>query len=294
MISIHSRTNSILSIEFWKYIISRNILKKTRGPDAVRMSLLRGLKELSIPFHLNPLLPCDQVIVLSGKECLADMVIAKKSGRIKTLIVGPNCDPDPTAKIYEAPEIDAILVPSKWTADYWSTYNPMIANKIRIWPAGVATASAGLRNGSPIIYDKMRDPTLLDLAKSASSNAIIVNYNTFAQNDYIKALEHAPYMIYLARSESQGLALQEAWARNVPTFINRNDQGEFYDHVFTAEKINAPYLVDDLGGFFSSQEELRELIDNSSQYEPKKYCDVHLSDIASTKILIEIIHESQT
>lgn len=291
MIKIYTRSTSILSKEFWKWLL-RRLTRKYSGPNAVEDSLLRGLKELGVDYQRNAQAETgDKVIVLSGVQALREAIQHKESGKIHRLIAGPNVVTYPLDfdSLMTNSAIDTVLVPSEWVAKFWISEAPTLSSKIKVWPAGVAVTKVSSKNGKAIIYDKIGDKRWLETVSKTSPNAQIFRYGQFNRNKYLKALESAPYLIYLSKSESQGLALQEAWAKDVPTFVNCStvwDNGKLH---FEAPLINAPYLNEQTGAVFKNAEELNKLISTASNYSPKEYCDKHLSDKASTQILLNLL-----
>ncbi|PIR85943.1 hypothetical protein COU14_01525 [Candidatus Kaiserbacteria bacterium CG10_big_fil_rev_8_21_14_0_10_44_10] len=292
MLSIYTRSTSKFSKEFWKWA-ARKITRKYSGPNAVEDSLLRGLKELNIPFSRNCLTSdTGTVVVLSGTEALRENILHKKKGLIKKLIAGPNIVAHPLDcnGILLNKEIDVILVPSQWVADLYMQVVPEIANKIKVWPAGVPISKASSRTSKPIIYDKLGDVSLLiKIQEVLAVPATVFSYGSFNQKDYLEALSEAPYLIYLAKSESQGLALQEAWAHDVPTLVNKSTHWEANDLSWDSPQINCPYLTPELGAIFENVEELPIMIEQVSSLHPKKYCDKYLSDRASAQKLLNLI-----
>lgn len=295
MISIYTRTNDRLSAEHWKRVI-KEALGITSGPDAVLQSLIRGLQELGEEYALNPRYPLgDTAIVLSGKKALADAIALKKDGKIKTLLAGPNIyvtTADDNGRIYSH-EIDLILVPSDWVRNLWAHTAPELEKKITVWAAGVALAKASTRMGNIIIYDKLPEhktaTNLEKLLKQNGNATTTLTYGNFKQEQFFKLLTTASALIYLATSESQGLALQESWAHDVPTLVLRSGGYTHGEQTWKDEKINAPYLNSELGEFFTTPEELLGLLQNISKFHPKTYCDIHLSDKNCAKKLLELL-----
>ncbi len=303
MISIYTRSNRITTLEFWKWKVKRT-LKKYSGPDAVMDSLIRGLTELDIEYEVNPRKPGQTVVIISGVVALQDAIRAKQSGVINTLIAGPCIVTSPLEhnRLLMSPEIDRVVVPSDWVLNFYAHQIPEISEKIRVWPAGVSTSEPSSKSGPVIIYDKNFSPEALNDASvtvsSLSLESKIFTYGTFKKEEYLKALQSAPLMIYLSRSESQGIALQEAWARNVPTLLPYSGTWKSWGFEWKDDMINAPYLTNTTGSFYKNKEELAQLIQTatggSSPFVPKTYCDAHLSDLASARILIQLIHEANT
>lgn len=292
MLLISTRSSSLLTIEFWKWV-ARRIIRKYTGPNAVEDSLLRGLKELKIPFKRNARAEKgDVAIVLSGIVALQEALALKKTGVLAKLIVGPNVLPHPRrARDLEGEEaVDAILMPSQWVADVVVNEVPNIADKVIVWPSGVAIATASTRTGAPVIYDKLNDASLLARVLRVTSEARVFTYGAFSRSEYLAALANAPYLVYLSRWESQGLALQEAWAHDVPTFVNKSTHWEVDGSSWDTPQINCPYLTPETGAVFETPDELSRLIGQVAHIHPKPYCDTNLSDAVSAQRLIDIAY----
>lgn len=292
MLGIYTRSTSYFSKEYWKWA-ARRLTGKYTGPNAVEDSLLRGLKWLNISFVRNLSYDdIDTALVLSGTQALREAIVRKKSGVIKKLVAGPNIVTHPLDydRLIFDESIDMILVPSEWVADFWLHEAPELSSKIRIWPAGVAVSSASTRTGKPIIYDKLGDKDLLArLEESVGIDAQKFTYGQFSRQKYLDALADAPVLIYLSQSESQGLALQEAWAHDVPTLVNKSTHWEAVGSSWDASQINCPYLTPELGAVFENTEELPIVIERVSSLHPQHYCDKHLSDRASAQILLNLL-----
>ncbi|MCX6716965.1 MAG: hypothetical protein NTV72_03505 [Candidatus Taylorbacteria bacterium] len=139
MIYIFTHHPNIFKKENILYKIKKNILKD-RGPSAVLESLTLGLNKAKIAYSLNsPLKKMETVHILSGVSALKWAIDLKRSGYIKELIAGPNLvvTPRDDNSILIDKNIDKILLPSEWTAKFYSSISPEISNKIFIWPAGV-------------------------------------------------------------------------------------------------------------------------------------------------------------
>lgn len=295
MLIFATRSQKLFHSEFFRSL-ARDLIRGIRGPSAVRDSLKRATQAGRLAFFNVVDHNGDTVIVLSGTSALRERIHSKQSGKQIHLLAGPNiiAHPHDAAAIICSHEIDQILVPSEWVRAFWAHEAPEIANKLRVWPAGVEITSASSKNGPPIILAKKSTVEEIELCNNILHDegfiAHIFNYGHFSHKDYLAALSKAPFLVYLGSSESQGLALQEAWAHDVPTFVrsvkNYSDNGQYW----ASPNIAAPYLNSACGAFFDSPKELTELTHNLSCYNPKIYCDEELSDIATYKKLLSIIN----
>ena len=219
-----------------KNLIKRVLFALTRkprflpygGPQSVIASLGRGLKELNAPYRLNPFKSkvSETVGVVAGLDALRWAIRQKEKGKIKTIVAGPNIVTTPTDynRIIKNPLIDRVVVPSQWNKDWWASYDQYFAGHATSWPAGVKDRG-DLRNlnGNCLIYIKNASEQVYEpIIKALWEDKIplkIMHYGRFTPAEYERALKKAKFMIYLSHSESQGMALHEAWMANIPTLI---------------------------------------------------------------------------
>jgi hypothetical protein len=297
MISIYTRTNNFLKIEFWKWL-GKKILRKYSGPDAVLDSLKRGLTELKIPFEVNPLKTKYKIIhVLSGPEILRNVI--REKNETQTLVVGPNVVLTPldyNGLINEA-KINIVLTPSDWVRNFYISLLPSISSKIYSWPAGVKIPQKNSdMTGKIIVFKKEISEIVFEQVisalKSVNIDYKIMEYGKFSHNEYLVELRRTPLVVYLGGSESQGLALQEAWAYNVPTLVYQNSKWKHDKYEWLDPKISAPYLTDDSGYFFTS-DKLGEALEKIKvrPINPRQYCLDNLSDKKSAQLFLDIIEK---
>lgn len=280
------------------------LIGQERGPAAVTKSLLRGLEGFNFEYKYNvkrdEIGKDDIVYVNENAETLKWAIAAKKRGEIKRLITGPNITvfPEDNKGIMLDNNIDLILFPSQWTKDFWLLTNPELADKIKIWPAGVALpAKSDKKNKNFIIYQKNAPDSLLkNIIKQLNDQNMdykVINYGNYKKDDYFKILETSCGMIYLSKSESQGLALQEAWAHNVPTLVWNRGYVECKQHRFENEKISAPYLSEEAGMFFYGQSDFNEKFfqfqNKLVNFKPREYVINNLSDKICAENFLKIV-----
>lgn len=299
MISIYTRTNNPFTKEFWKWNIKK-ITKKYSGPDAVLDSLARGLQEQNIPFEINPLKPkYDTIHVVSGVKALEDRIKSKKDNQI--LIAGPTIALSPTEhdSLLCNEKIDIILTPSNWVKDFYLSLVNTLEDKIYNWPSGVHIPKTKTSSQGPIlVYKKdIAEDIFEDVIQKLEKNNLsyeVISYGNFSHQDYISKLQKTPLLIYLQKTESQGLALQEAWAHNVPTLVFQGTEWRHQNYSWNDPKISAPYLTDETGLFFNLNnfEEKLEQVKNSD-ISPQEYCKGNLSDSQSVSLLFDIINRHE-
>lgn len=259
-----------------------------RGPFAVQNSLLKGLDMLSIDYSFNPSKKeiSETVCVLAGVGPLKWAIREKQKGNIKKIIAGPNivAAPDEANGIILNDLIDIVVTPSEWVKDFFSTYKNGFDKKIKIWAAGVDTdffkpKKSKLEKGNDfLIYFKTNNYNLLNNIKQELANQnlsyTVLNYGKYGVGEYFDLLENSKYMIYLSESETQGIALQEAWACDIPTLVW--DKGFWsYKRYFWKGLTNAPYMKDICGIRFKEESEfaskLLNFLELKPEYKPRDY-----------------------
>lgn len=302
MLTILTHPPTPFSIETFKYHI-RRLFGNNRGPLSVLGSLKDGLEKNHVAFQINPSKrnTCANVHVLSGIEALKYSIGLKKAGKIDQLIAGPNLVITPLDynKILCNPEIDAVLVPSEWIKKFYSDLAPEISNKIFIWPAGTNMDNINLkeRRTECIVYKKdVPDEvynSIIHALKKRKIKFVLIEYGKFNREKYFKLLERSKFMIYLQAVESQGIALQEAWARNVPTLVWNKGSFTYPDGQTVTGNISAPYLNEQTGMFFENtntfEDTLEKFMSNLSTFNPHQYCQYNLSDTVSAEKYVNIV-----
>lgn len=306
MISILSHSPEYFDKERIKLWIKK-IVKKSRGPQMVLRNLAIGLKRIDYSFLINEISPDTKKIhVISSVSALKWAIKEKEKGEISELIAGPNIVMTPLDDnaIITNKNIDKILLPSEWTAEYFSTLKPSIKDKIYIWPAGTEcnTEVSDKNRNICLIFKKNTEEKLYeDIKKYLIENGIsyeVIEYGKYESKEYFSKLKKAKFLIYLQEAESQGMALQEAWAYDVPTFVwNKGYVTCPYTGLKIYGKTAAPYLTDESGEFFKDFDEFKKkipiFIKNLSDFKPAEYCKNNLSIEKSTIIYVSIIENRQ-
>ncbi|MES3005353.1 MAG: hypothetical protein V4664_00180 [Patescibacteria group bacterium] len=294
------------SPETYKKLI-RKVFKKNRGPQAVTASVMRGLEAVNYKYKINPNIreiePTDTIWVNESVEALRWAINFKQENKGARLIAGPNLvvTPDDNDGIIFNENIDIILQPSLWTKKLYETYSNENASKIHIWPAGVVDPyeknTAPKKENFMIVYQKNAPQeifeTIIRTLNERSIPFLVIKYGSFKHENFLSLLNKACGMIYLSSSESQGLALQEAWMRDVPTLVW--DRG-FWIHKgikFEHELISSPYLTSDTGIGFKGKEDAAQKLDlfmeKLHDFKARTYCVENLSDKVTTAKYIDII-----
>ena len=276
---------------FWpkiKFLAKRLLGRTMRGPLAVEQSLLRGLGELGVEAVVNQKPPIGSTVgVLSGVKTLKKVLEWKQQGVVKKIIAGPNLvvTPDDDDKVIQHPDIDIILQPGEWSKDFYLSLAPALKDKIKIFASGVSVPRLGELNkiNDFLIYNKTADkslcPKIIEMLRQKGYSRKVLNYGDFGQKDYFKNLEESRYLIYLPDSESQGLALFEAWARNVPALVWERGFWRFGKY-FWEGRTATNYVAPENGLIFRKPEELEQLLSTleSRIFAPREFVLKNFTD----------------
>jgi hypothetical protein len=282
-----------------KQALKKILGNDARGPRAVFSSLISGLLDLGEAFVVNKQNETiETACVISGVRTLKWAIKKKQQGKIKKIVAGPNLviSPNDENGILKNGLIDVIVVPSLWVKEHYVKIYPSLESKIKIWPAGVSLPI--LSNEKKVfdflVFNKLKSPELLNgVCKGLEQLGFfykVLEYGKFKQKNYFSWLEQAKYEIYLSNSESQGLAMFEAWARGVPTLVWESGKITF-DGVTVTGKISAPFLNTQSGMSFSSKEEFLEKLKNftSLNFDSRKYIEENFTNKIVGEKYLEIV-----
>lgn len=195
------------------------------GQVKVFQNLVKGMDRIGYPYVVNRRLDaCEKLWIHDDTRALP--LIKRLPPQIK-VVVGPNLYVMPRDMPQRLDLHRAIYVhPSDWSVDVWRKYGFDLC-PLRVWPTGIDTdmfapTPSGDRK-HVLIYHKNRDPAELDQIKNVLTKLgmkyEIIIYRKYKQEEYLRQLTQSRYVIWHGASESQGIALQEALACNVPILL---------------------------------------------------------------------------
>ena len=183
--------------------------------------------------------------------------------------------------------------------EFYILENPSIdPTKILIWAAGINVDfwnlnKRGKKNLNVLFYIKNEEKELLEKCKEIvlRYDLIIseIFYGNYKMEEFKEALINADCVVYFSISESQGIALAEIWATDIPTFVW--NPGIFNYHAKSYNNSSAPYLTNEVGRFFKNSSEFEIIISDfkscKDEYNPREYTLKHFSDKHSAKNFIK-------
>jgi len=263
------------------------------GPYKVFNNLIKGLDRIGYPYVIN------RDLNATKRLWIHDDLRALKymnTSRAYTLL-GPNLVVMPH-EIPKGIEIKKALYlqPSDWVVKWWKHIG-FKECPLKSWPVGIDTDDFKPSNIPQskrriLVYHKKRDPQeLLFLLKALQEMNLpywLVHYGSYDEKGYRAILSRTSFIIWHGCHESQGLALQEALACNIPilvcdavTFGYAVNDYPIPDEYSSFPTTTAPYFDNTCGLKISDVKNLRtaieEMSDNFDTYTPRDFIHNNLS-----------------
>jgi hypothetical protein len=202
------------------------------------------------------------------------------------------------------------LHPCEWAFKIWEAHG-FNACPLRAWPVGIETdlftSSTHENREHVLIYHKHRDPEelarIISIVEGAGLKYQTIIYGAYKQEDYLRHLSRSKYVIWHGRHESQGIALQEAMACDVPILLcDVTSLKQFWTggggcYVFTeSEKefpvTSAPYFDQTCGMRIETLDDLEASISHMEarwkEFTPRDYVLQNLSLEKQARELLEM------
>lgn len=209
----------------------RNLVKKflgrsSLGPQKVQINLIAGLKMRNVKVEVNKLPDAHaELCVLSGPKVVESLV---RRG-YNQIVIGPNISAKAMAEIYirHHKSIKTILAPSQEVKEVYTHFG-IPADRVTIWAVGIdiykfPEVSSADKNYDALVYFKRRTRVELgqvkELLESEKQSYTILEYGSYTEADFKNSLRSCRYAVVLDGTESQGIALQEIMASNLPMFV---------------------------------------------------------------------------
>tara|TARA_Y100000389_G_scaffold135917_1_gene133451 strand:+ start:1406 stop:2245 length:840 start_codon:yes stop_codon:yes gene_type:complete len=194
------------------------------------------------------------------------------------------------------------IQPSKWVCELWKPAEKFVPIKILPFPVEIKKFKPNNKKRTKVfIYFKYRMEKELNFIKSFLQNKNIefriFDYKKkYPQDEYIKYLQESKYGIWLGAHESQGFALEEALAINVPLLVwnvkyMSQEVRSNYEDIFAT---TIPYFDKSCGEYFYKESEFSnkysEFISKLNTYNPRKFILNNLNVKQCADKLLDIIN----
>lgn len=197
---------------------------KISGPGKVFTNLVKGLKKIGYPYVINRDLNATKRLWVHDNLTALQYLHRSKAHKV----LGPNLFVLPN-DIPGGIRLDGSLYlhPCDWAAKLWEHLG-FTACRIKPWPVGIDTdefqptcfSNAKRRI---MVYHKGRDtqelPLILEVLHSMRLPYWLVLYPLYEENNYKELLGKTSFIIWHGTHESQGIALQEALACDIPVLV---------------------------------------------------------------------------
>lgn len=296
-------------------------------PGMVHFNLLAalksGLSDLDIPYEYQPdELPQDGdlVLVASDQEWLRELINYKRSGPDFTLLAGPIMEMEHTHREGEASliekmpsefdpmfllsqldsvftdkEVDGVLCAGYWAKAGWRFMCPDISHKIHEWRAGVDInywdGNCQPEKKRVLLYEK-RDPELMEAVQlfleGAGYQVDVFSYGNYQLGEFREGLRQCEMAIVLSSKETQGIALAEMWAMDVPTLCWDSFSADFIGVPFPTS--SCPYLTAQTGWRWRDVQDLEQVLEKyqRSYFSPRSWVEGNMSHTISAQLLLEL------
>ena len=281
------------------------------GHYAVTRSVVEGLRAIHADFNFNPARRCDvaRVVFAPANEALRQAAEWKREGSIDYLVAGPvnALLPEECDGILLMPEIDRVIIAHEWVRSLYAEA-PALSEKSRVCPAGVDAEwwkpMGAERTSHALVYWKGGDEALCEQVEHVARTcgleprrlrSVLGEHGTFRREDYRQLLDDSVVAIFLSPSETQGLALAEAWSMDVPTVVwDPRGQAEWRGRTYRSGS-SAPYLTPATGRSWQRIEELepvlRQVLAERAAFAPRNWVLAHMTDAVCAATLYALIQE---
>ncbi len=241
-------------------IVSRSVYQiHPTGPKKVVDNLIKGLKELGVPYVLNKH-PFDCAFTWIHDDPSAIQYLFENNASIGNtqFIFGPNTFYTPEEIIWqkefsgkesESPlQKGTYIMPSEWVMTYWRKHG--FATPAAIWPVGVDTEffkpdtddTTAKRSNKVLVYTKRRDEqdvkAITDFLEAEKVTYSLFSYGSYSEEELIEAGKTSKFGIIIGSSESQGLAIQELLSLNLPLVVFDIEYLNQTSYIQTGEELN--------------------------------------------------------
>jgi hypothetical protein len=271
---------------------------RTNGPHEVLMNILLNLKHghmYAQNFEVN--------WFVSGDLRKKTSNFVSEDFEIPALL-GPNVEFEKYLDVIHQFKKSFILIPSQWVSPIIEQRLKIDASRIRVWASGVnenfwAPSKARAKRNLILVYVKQESDTQLNFVKnyleSLEIKYKVCKYGNYRPKVFKRLLSKTRAAIWLGGTESQGIALLQAWSMDVPTLVLRN---EIYIDPISSNSYtssSAPYLSASTGKFSESNEiqvsDLEDFLKQTERFEPRKFVLDNFGVVSTGNAIQKLISE---
>ncbi len=277
---------------------SRSIkLFQSNGPSEVIKGILKSLR--AQPHNLTTISKCNWVISSNLEDLITDWDVNQLENPI---LLGPNIEFERFLPEVASLKKKYVLVPSLWVKPIVQYRLNIPMDLIKVWASGVDTqywrSEKKIRRNVLIYrkYDESDDVvTVCNYLRERNISYKVFEYGKYQQRAFKKYLGSSFAGIWLAGSESQGMALLQAWSMDVPTLVRRKNTyvDKLTSRIYPCS--SAPYLSPEAGQFSETESltenDLINFFNPSFKFHPRRYVNENFTLNEKIRDIYELISE---
>jgi len=277
------------------------------GPAKVFRNLIKGLDKIGYPYVIN------RDLNATKRLWIHDDVTALRYLHLSRAlkIAGPNLYSMPR-DIPKGIVWDNVIcvLPSAQTVARWKTTG-FDSCKLVVWPVGIDTeefypSNIAWADRRVMVYHKWREPNelpiIFEALHRAKLNYTFVYYGRYSETEFKQLLDQTSFVIWHGGSETQGIALQEIMACDIPILVcdvrtHGDDKSPylFYENEKSIPATAVPYFADCCGIRVTDlsllEDNIRKMAQGRFIFAPREYVMNHLSlESQATKFVSLWIH----
>ncbi len=218
------------------------------------------------------------------------------------VLLGPNIEFERFLPEIQITKKKYILVPSLWVVPIVQSRLNISADLIKVWASGVDTQYWKSRNKNRknvLVYRKYDESddivTVCNYLRGRNIPYKVFEYGKYRQKAFKRYLDSSIAGIWLAGSESQGMALLQAWSMDVPTLVRRKNTFVDKSTSSTFPCSSAPYLTSEAGQFSESEslteKDLGIFFDSLDRFQPRIYATENFTLNKRMRDIYELVME---
>ena len=176
----------------------------------------------------------------------------------ESLLVGPQMWPF-APEFKQLTEYGKVVAPSWWVKDKLGKY--FNVTKCLTWPVAIYKPELppSILKNDCLIYHKNRTQEDLEYIKLLLSRRRLtytqLQYGSYTQDDFKKALASVKFCVIIDNTESQGIAIQEMMAVGKPLLVWDVKEWDYMGDEYKIPASSVPYWSDDCGEKFYYEDE---------------------------------------
>lgn len=276
----------------------------------VANSARRGLKKIRCDFTNNPddlNEVKENVVVLCDERAGMQAYKWKNDHKIKTLLVGPTFHLSTENYFISWPLVNCYLSPSEWPALNLYRVRPSLTDRVQIWYAGIdeqywkpTVRFKDKQSKKVLLYCKTNSEISEQAKRCLKEFGYIpeeIVWGKYKHDGYKKMLEECKFAVFVSRSETQGIALAEAWAMDVPV-LAWNPQTSFdWDNIIWMPVSSCPYMNPMVGLDWQEIDQFRSILRNfekpAESFQPRRWVLLNMTDKTSVERLMTHVRKFQ-